>query len=158
MDTLALHRALQDANEARAHLYVDFLRAMERRWGRETAIDVMREAIRAWGRRQSTGLKGRMPNDFAGLMRDFIYAPDGGRMFQPEVGRCDSHGIDAQMMTCPLKQAWQAAGLDDAETALMCDIASEADRGAMEAAGFKVDVETWKPGEKGCCLLRIRPA
>jgi hypothetical protein len=60
------------------------------------------------------------------------------------------------MMRCPLKQAWQAAGLPDVEIALLCSVASEADRGTMEAAGFQLDIETWLPGSVGCCLLRIR--
>jgi hypothetical protein len=60
------------------------------------------------------------------------------------------------MMSCPLKQAWQAAGLPDAEIALLCNVASEADHGTMEAAGFRLDIKTWQPGAAGCCLLRIR--
>jgi hypothetical protein len=46
--------------------------------------------------------------------------------------------------------------LPDAEIALLCSVAFEADRGAMEAAGFALDIETWQPGSVGCCLLRIR--
>jgi L-2-amino-thiazoline-4-carboxylic acid hydrolase len=151
-----LHMALQEANEARGHLYLAFLRVLERRFGRDAAIAAMREALRDWGRHLGQGLARHAPGDFDGLARDFVHAPDAGRMFQPAVHRCDSSGIDTQMMRCPLKQAWQAAGVADADIALLCSVASEADLGTMEAAGFRLDIETWQPGGTGCCVLRIR--
>jgi hypothetical protein len=112
--------------------------------------------FRDWGTHLGQGLAQHSPDDFVGLAQDFVQAPDGGKMLQPAVHRCDSSGIDTQMMRCPLKRAWQAAGLPDAEIALLCSVAFEADRGAMEAAGFALDIETWQPGSVGCCLLRIR--
>jgi L-2-amino-thiazoline-4-carboxylic acid hydrolase len=151
-----LHNALQEANEARGHLYLALLRVLERRFGREAAVAAMREALRDWGRHLGRGLAHHAPDDFDGLACDFVHAPDGGRMFQPAVHRCDSTGIDTQMMSCPLKRAWQDAGLPDADIALLCSVASEADRGTMEAAGFGLDIETWQPGGTGCCVLRIR--
>ncbi len=153
----SLHTALADANKARAHLYLAFFRALERRWGRAEAISAMREAIRAWGRWQGAGLAARAGDPFAGLLESFVLAPDGGRMFEPKVARCDAGGLDAQMMRCPLKEAWGEAGLAEAEIALLCNIAAEADRGALEAAGFAVEIECWAPGKAGCCALRIRP-
>jgi hypothetical protein len=155
-DAADLQTALQEANEARGHLYLALLRILERYLGHDTAVAAMREALRDWGRYLGQGLARHAPADFDGLARDFVHAPDGGRMFEPAVHRCDSSGIDTQMMRCPLKQAWQAAGLPDAEIALLCSIAAEADHGTMEAAGFQLEVETWQPGGTGCCILRIR--
>src|SRR5262249_20433946 len=155
-DSADLQKSLQEANEARGHLYLALLRALERRLGREAAVAAMREALRDWGRHLGQGLARHAPDDFEGLAEDFVRAPDGGRMFQPAVHRCDSSGIDTRMMRCPLKQTWQAAGLPDAEIVLLCSVASEADLGAMEAAGFQLDIETWQPGKEGCCRLRIR--
>jgi hypothetical protein len=156
VDAAVLQKALQEANQARGQLYLAFLRVLERYLGRDAVVAAMRETLRDWGRHLGQGLARHAPEDFEGLARDFVYAPDGGRMFQPAVHRCDASGIDTQMMTCPLKQAWQAAGLPDAEMALLCSVASEADHGTMEAAGFRLDIETWQPGAVGCCLLRIR--
>jgi len=113
-DAADLQTALQEANEARGHLYLALLRVLERRFGRDAAIAVMREALRDWGRHLGQGLARHAPDDFEGLARDFVHAPDGGRMFQPAVQRCDASGIDTQMMRCPLKRAWQKAGLPDA--------------------------------------------
>jgi len=155
-DAADLQKALQDANEARGHLYLALLRVLERRFGRDAAIAAMREALRDWGRHLGRGLARHAPGDFDGMARDFVHAPDGGDMFQPAVHRCDASGIDTQMMACPLKKAWEAAGLPDADIALLCNVASEADHGTMEAAGFQLDIETWQPGAAGCCFLRIR--
>ena len=162
-DAADLQQALQEANEARGHLYLALLRVLERRIGREAAVAAMREALRDWGRQLGRGLARHAPDDFAGLTRDFVQAPDGGRMFAPAVHRCDASGIDTQMMRCPLKQAWQDAGLADddavvlrAAIALLCSVAAEADHGTMEAAGFRLEIETWRPGDAGCCRLRIR--
>jgi L-2-amino-thiazoline-4-carboxylic acid hydrolase len=150
-----LWTALNDANKSRARLYVEFFLALERRFGRGVAIDVCKEAIRDWGRSLAGGLEAHLPNDFAGL-KSFAFAPDGGAMFQPRVDRCDDDGLDVQFEACPLKSAWLEAGLAEADVALFCEMASQADWGTLEAAGFSVAIETWKPGRQGCCSLKIR--
>lgn len=158
LDPETIHAALTDANKSRAHLYLAFFRAMERRWGRAEAIAAMREAIRGWGAGLGAGMVRREADPFAGLLDQFVYVPDGGRMFQPKVGRCDAAGLDTQMMRCPLKDAWQEAGIAEDEIALLCNIAAEADYGTLEAAGFSVEIDCWQPGKAGCCAIRIRPA
>ena len=65
-------------------------------------------------------------------------------------------GLDVQMTKCPLEDAWAAAGLEGDQIALRCEIAAEADYGALEAAGFKVSIDTWQQGKSGCCVLHIR--
>ncbi len=153
-----LQGALADANRARAILYMAFLRALDRRVGRAQAIDIMREAIRDWGGHLGEGLRKHAPCGFEGLRRDFAFPPDDGRMFSPSVASCDATGLDVQFMTCPLKEAWQDSGLAADEIALLCSMASEADIGTLERAGFAVAIESWKPGREGCCCLRIRRA
>jgi hypothetical protein len=83
--------------------------------------------------------------------------PDDGKMFEPELLRCDSEAIKIKMRRCPLKEAWQEAGLSDPEISEMCNIAALVDKGTFEGAGFKFSCETWKPGQIGCCRLHIRP-
>jgi len=151
-----LWNALNDSNKSRARVYFEFFRAIERRYGRAVAIDICKEAIRSWGRGQAGGLDPHVPIDFADLTRSFVFAPDGGAMFRPRVDRCDEEGLDVQFEACPLKSAWLEAGMAEADVALFCEIASEADYGTLEAAGFSVNIETWKPSSKGCCSLKIR--
>jgi hypothetical protein len=152
-----LWNALNDAGKSRARLYLEFFRALRRRYGKSVAVEICREAIGKWGRGQAGGLEVHAPNDFAGLARSFAFAPDGGAMFRPRVDRCDEEGLDVQFEACPLKSAWLEAGMAEADLALFCEMASEADYGTLQAAGFSVAIETWRPGRKGCCSLKIRP-
>ncbi len=82
---------------------------------------------------------------------------DEGRMFKPEVIRADSAGLDIKFHDCPLRNAWQNAGLPPQEIATLCRIASSIDDGTFEAAGFRFSADTWQPGGEGCCCLHIRP-
>ena len=59
------------------------------------------------------------------------------------------------MRKCPLKEAWQSAGLDDRELCLMLHCASAIDVGTLDEAGFELEIATWQPGEEGCCSLKI---
>lgn len=63
-------------------------------------------------------------------------------MFRPRVDRCDEEGLDVQFEACPLKSAWLEAGIAEADVALFCEMASEADYGTLEAAGFSVIIRS----------------
>ena len=149
--------ALNQANKARALVYLEFFRAIERRFGREAAIEVTKDAVYNWGRTLAGGLEIHLPSDFGGLCASFAYAPDGGAMFTPEVESCSARGLDVQFKTCPLKSSWIEAGMREDEIALFCEMAAQADYGTLEAAGFSVEIKTWTPGAEGCCQLAIRP-
>lgn len=150
-----LHRALKDANKSRAQLYVAVYRAAEKRLGAEAAAAMLKEAVYEWGTGMAGGAAGCAPSDFAGLSEAFFNQPDGGAMFQPRIERCDSLGVETHFLACPLKEAWVEMGLADEDIALFCDIASAADYGTLEAAGFGIEIETWQPGREGCCRLKI---
>jgi hypothetical protein len=152
-----MRAAYEAANRSRGDLYVEILRALEKRLGREEAASAMKEAIHAWGRTLGGAIACHAPANFQGVLEDFALAPDGGTTFGARVERCDGGGLDVQFMNCPLKSAWTTAGLPDGEVARLCGIAAEADYGTMDAAGFAVEIETWQPGRDGCCLLHIRP-
>ena len=155
LDVKTIWLALNDANKARARVYVEFFRSIERRFGRDAAIEVTKEAVYDWGRTLAGGLDQYLPADFAGLCESFAFAPDGGAMFSPDVSKCSDRELDVHFKTCPLKSAWAEAGLADQEVELFCSLASAADYGTLEAAGFNVDITTWKPGDGGCCRLHI---
>lgn len=156
-DSREIWEALNQANKARALVYVEFFRAIEKRLGRDMAVEVSKEAVYNWGRTLAGGLERHLPSDFKGLCSSFAYAPDGGAMFSPNVMSCSEQGLDVQFATCPLKTGLHEAGLGENETALFCEIAAQADYGTLEEAGFSVDIKTWTPGSEGCCLLKIRP-
>jgi len=151
-----LQRALKDAYMSRGQLYVTFYRAIAKRYGADVAKTILKEAIYEWGAGLAGGVSPCAPANFAGLSDVFFNSPDGGEMFQPRIGAFDREGVDVHFLACPLKEAWVAAGLSDGEVAMFCDIASAADYGTLEAAGFTISIETWKPGSEGCCALKVR--
>ena len=148
--------ALNEANKARARVYLEFFRSIERRFGRGAAVEICREAIYRWGEGLAGELGKHLPSDFEGLAKNFAYPPDDGAMFSPRVDRCDAQGLDVQFETCPLKTGLMEAGLSDEDVAFFLAMASCADYGTLEKAGFAVEINTWKPGQLGCCALRIR--
>jgi hypothetical protein len=77
-------------------------------------------------------------------------------MYQPEALRCDDRELEVMMHRCPLKEAYQEAGLSEKETATLLGIAAQVDYGTFEGAGFRFSAETWEPGRSGCCHLHIK--
>ena len=153
-----LRRQLKEAHMSRAMVYAAFFDALTARFGDAVAEEVMKEAIYRRGREIGKRFAAHGPSDLAGLRDAFLdFVPDQGRLFQPEVRRDDAQALDIKFHACPLKEAWQAAGLSDERIATLCRIAGVVDNGTFEAAGFAFSAETWRPGDDGCCLLRIRP-
>jgi hypothetical protein len=154
-DTLRANLRAQFENRAMIyHLIFDELR---KEVGEEKAAEIMGRAIRRRGA-QTTGLDGYAPADLSGLCEAFVGAsPDGGSLFEPEVLRCDAEALDLKFRRCPLKEAWQQAGLPEEDVAKLCAIAAQVDYGTFEAAGFEFFADTYKPGGEGCCFLHVRP-
>jgi L-2-amino-thiazoline-4-carboxylic acid hydrolase len=154
-----LRHDLYAAFRNRALLYHRFFETLRVELGEARAADVMSRAIYARGAEIGKSFARFAPADFTGLRDAFVgFVPDGGRMFAPDVTRCDAGGLDITLQRCPLKDAWREAGLPDAEIARLCQIAGRIDNGTFEAAGFEFSADTWQPGRDGCCSLHIRPA
>lgn len=157
-----LREQLRGAIKSRALFYLAVYRAMAAEFGAERAEAVMKRAIYQRGVATGDRFKRFAPADFTGLRDAFIeFIPDHGGLFQPEVRHCEdgAHGgLEIKFHTCPLKEAWQEEGLSDAELADMCRIAGVVDNGTFESAGFAIRSQTWKPGDNGCCLLKVGPA
>lgn len=152
-------RAQLDAQiRNRALIYLTTFDTLAAALGPARAEALMRRAIYARGCQVGEALKRFAPADMQGLRDAFLkMAPDEGRAFAPDVRRCDDGGLDIKFGKCPLKAAWQDAGVDDAKLETLCRIAGVIDNGTFEEAGFAFSAETWKPGNPGCCFLHIRP-
>ena len=141
----------------RAMMYYHIFDELRQEVGEEKATEIMKRAIHKRGRVIGEQFAKHAPSDLQGLKETFLAGiPDQGRMFDPEVRRCDAGCIEIKFHRCPLKEAWQEAGLNDVEVAKMTEIASSVDHGTFEGAGFTFSTETWKPGREGCCHLAIR--
>ena len=158
MSEEALRDALRAAVANRALIYRHVFQVLSKRLGEAEATEIMKEAIYNRGLEVGTAFRQYAPNDLTGLKDAFLaYIPDDGRMLEPEVKRADGGGVDLKFHRCPLKEAWQAAGVSDEELAKLCDIAATVDYGTFEGAGFSLEADSWRPGEEGCCFLHIRP-
>ena len=155
MNTRHLQHALHDANKERALIYLDIFREIRQRRGEQEAIDILRTALEKRGRAFGKSLNSFAPRNFRGLCDAFAYVPDGGVMFNPEEVRCDDKALELKMRKCPLKEAWQSADVTERELSLLLHCASAMDIGTMDAAGFELEIQTWQPGEEGCCSLKI---
>ncbi len=149
---------LVNAMKTRALFYYAFYKGVQRRnRTRENQGTHEARRLQAWTGDRET-VREICPSDFAGLKDAFLgFIPDPTGAFNPELESCSAAGIDIQLTTCPLRDAWQEAGLSDEEVAIMTDIAGAVDAGTFEGAGFSFEPDTWKPGRRGCCHLQIRP-
>lgn len=141
----------------RAMVYLDTYRVLEEEFGAERATELMKKAIYRRGCSVGEQFKRFGPADLEGLRQAFLGTlPDGGSFFEPEVLACDADGLEIKLGRCPLKEAWQEAGLAEGEVARMCAIAGVVDNGTFETAGFRLRSETWHAGRDGCCHLFIQ--
>ena len=157
-DTERLRRDLYAAFKNRALMYWHVFDELRKALGEPQATALMARAIEARGREIGRQFSRYGPADLAGLRDAFVGGvPDEGRMFGPHVDRCDATALDITLQRCPLKEAWQEAGVADVDIAALCRIAGRVDNGTFEAAGFQFSADTWQPGRDGCCHLHVRP-
>jgi hypothetical protein len=159
MSEQQLREQLYDSFKNRALLYCLIFDELRKELGVEQAEAILGRAIYRRGAQRGAQKYARFaPGDLAGLKQAFLGGlADEGRLFQPEVLRSDPQGLDIKFHRCPLREAWQEAGLPDQEVATLCRIAARIDDGTFEAAGFGFSSDTWQPGGEGCCCLHIRP-
>jgi hypothetical protein len=154
-----LARELDDAFRARADLYRVLLEELDREVGPKRAEALFVRALRRRGREVAAkAFAGFGPRDALALGDAFLAAsPDGGRLYPTRVDRRDD-GIVFAVARCPLKDAWRAAGVDDAALARLCRIAGAFDHGLFTASGVRFANRTWEPGRDGCCTIELADA
>ena len=158
MPAEALRKQLYGSFKNRAMMYWHIYQVLLKELGEQKATKIMKQGIYHRGLEIGRPFERFAPADLNGLKDAFFdVIPDGGKMFDPEVKKCDPSGLEIQMRRCPLKEAWQEAGLKESDIERMCDIAAAVDKGTFEGAGFGFTIKTWKPGQQGCCLLKIKP-
>jgi hypothetical protein len=157
MSEETLRRQLYESYKNRARIYHLIFEELRKELGAEQAEAVLKGAIYRRGVEIGTAKYAEFaPDDLAGLKAAFLDGiPDAGRMFQPEVLRSDADSLDIKFHACPLREAWQASGLPEAEVATLCRIAARIDDGTFDGAGFQFSADTWQPGGEGCCCLHI---
>ena len=158
MSEKAARARLVNAIKARALFYYAFYKEFSAEIGAERTKDIMKRAVYKRGLEIGKRFAQFAPSDMVGLKDAFLdFIPDPKGTFNPVLQSCSPAGVDIELTTCPLKDAWRDAGLSDEEIEIMTDIAGAVDEGTFEGAGFAFKPDTWKPGRRGCCRLHIRP-
>ncbi|MQX35022.1 L-2-amino-thiazoline-4-carboxylic acid hydrolase [Roseospira navarrensis] len=149
---------LKAAFAMRAEAYARMYDVLSEEFGPERAVELIGRATRRMGEQMGERFKGLGPDDLAGLKDAFLGGiPCGEEMFAPEVRRCDDEMLEIKFHRCPLKDVWVANGRSDTDVRDLCRAAGAIDGGLFTTAGFTFLGETWRPGETGCCLLRVAP-
>jgi len=152
-----LRRELEASFRNRADLYRLMLAELTAELGAESGEALMVRIIERRGREVGDAFfKTHGPRAMAVGEAFLAVSPDQGRMYPTEVVR-HADGIDFRVKRCPLKDAWQNAGLDDATTATLCRVAGAFDKGLFEAAGVQFSNQTWSSQRGGgCCHIMLR--
>lgn len=149
---------LKGAFAMRAEAYAHVFDVLSEEYDTQTAVELIARATRRLGREMGQKFSHLGPDDLPGLRDAFLSGiPCASDMFAPEVVRCDSERLEIQFHRCPLKDHWVANGRSDADVENLCKAAGAIDGGLFTRAGFVFKGETWKPGQEGCCLLRVEP-
>ena len=149
---------LRNALKSRAMVYLAMYEEIAAEFGADKAREICKRAIYKRGQSIAHLFAPHAPADLAGLKETFLdFIPQGEHLFAPEVVQCTEQELEIQFHRCPLKEAWQEAGVDGAALENLCDIGGVVDYGTFEKAGFAITSETWKRGREGCCRLHIKP-
>lgn len=152
-----LRERLQAQIKNRAMIYYHIFNELRKEFGEDKAVEILKRAIYKRGIEIGRMLAKYAPGDLKGLKEAFFkqVVPD-EEMYQPKAIRCNEQELEVMMRRCPLKEAYQEAGLSEKEAATMLNIAAQVDYGTFEGAGFRFSAETWQPGRSGCCHLHIK--
>jgi len=84
-------------------------------------------------------------------------SPDCGALYPTDVMTGADGAVTIQVKRCPLQDAWRDAGLPPDRVARLCRVAGRFDTGLFGETRIGFSAETWTPGRKGCCRIRLSP-
>lgn len=118
---------------------------------------IIRRAINATGLAKGATVKGNCKDstNCIEFCQAFLGNPVSRTTFQMEFETCTEDELKVNFHYCPLVEAWQKIGYDEATCAKLCDMAMDGDRAIAEGAGLKLDIPE-KISEGGsCCRLHF---
>jgi predicted ArsR family transcriptional regulator len=152
-------RETRAAFENRALMYAYIYDELAAELGEERATEILKRAIRRRG--LEIGAKYRdaaSRGDLEEVARIFVEgSPAAGSLFEPGVEEEPTEGrLVLRMTSCPLVDAWEAAGYDAGYIDHLCEVAAEVDHGTFEGAGLELVFIERQPEPGGCrCLLEL---
>ena len=154
-----LSQELETSFRNRADLYRLLLDELTVSLGPDEAEALLVRSIEKRGREAAVAFLDLGPQQAREIGEAFLAAsPDGGRMYPTEIER-RADGMSFRVLRCPLKDAWRAAGVDEARLQTLCRIAGSFDRGLFEATGIRFANRTWHVGDGDhCCEIDLTNA
>ena len=152
----SLRQELEASFRNRADLYRLMYAELVAELGLERGEALMVRIIEERGREVgAVYFKAKGPSALAVGEAFLALSPDRGRLYPTDVTR-QTNGIEFRVKRCPLKDAWQDAGLDTDTTATLCRIAGAFDKGLFESAGLDFRNQTWSAQRGGgCCHIQL---
>jgi hypothetical protein len=137
-----------------AYLYEELLPVL----GHDETVAVMKRAI--YRRGLEVGRKYRDAAQAGDVERvGAIFcggSPCGGTLFDPGVEESADGRIVLRMTSCPLVDAWRAAGLPAEEIDTLCEVAAAVDEGTFAGAGLDLEFLSRLGAGEDKCLLDLR--
>ena len=149
-----------DATKQRAAVLAHMLRVLREKLGEEQAVELMCEAIYAYGREKSRkgySISART-GDLVRAAQEFA-SPDPVKQYQfaPRIVSLDDAEAVIAMSRCPLVDQWKEMELPAEDVTLLCRIARSVDFGTWEGAlGFSLRFECTRGEGKDECILHVR--
>ena len=159
MSEETLRQELEASFGNRADLYRLMYAELVAELGHERGEALMVRIVEKRGREVGSGyFKEQGPSALAVGEAFLAVSPDQGRMYPTDVVR-RADGIEFRVKRCPLKDAWQEAGLDNDAIATLCRVAGAFDKGLFEAVGVQFRNQTWSAQRGGgCCHIMLSDA
>jgi len=106
-----MREQLVNAIKARALFYYAFYKEFSAEIGPEKTTEIMKRAVYKRGLEIGKRFAKFAPLDMVGLKDAFLgFISDPEVTFNPQLESCSAAGIDIELATCPLKDAWQRRG------------------------------------------------
>ena len=154
MSAEKLRQELYEAFKHRALIYHAVFEELRQELGPERAEELLSRAIYRRGQQRGRSSMPASPRDLAGLKAAFLAgSADEGNMFQLEVLRDDAHGLDIKHHACPLRDAWQEAGLPAEDVATSAASPRGSTTGRSRRPAFSSGPTPGSPAAKAavCC-------
>jgi len=145
-----------DAIKDRAIMYLYLFEGMEKKFGAESAKEILKSATYRRGVDKGKKYK-NAKNDLNKVAQIFTTcSPADGNIFKPKKIKSDKDTAALTMSSCPLVAAWKEHGLSKSKIKLMCDLSKEIDFGTFESNGLKLDFKSTIGAGDKCCRLELR--
>lgn len=152
-----LLQAVSEANKTRAQAYYFLYKEMEKKIGKESAVEIFKNAMYKMGKEKSSKKYSNQAKENAEILAEEFVNKDKLHkdLFQKKKVKAEKNECEIQMYNCPLVEKWQEMKLAESEISLLCDLAYQIDYGTFETLGYKLEFLSRCADGDNCCHLHL---